>query len=260
MNQRRTSHFARWLTFALLIHAVALRAGLAYSGPTAEPRPITDLIETALEPAPAPSPPPPPPKEPEPPPPPPPPRAAPPPPTRVHAPPPPKEPEPPPPASPPPEPVPEASKIVTTDTPTRSAFSIASGNAEKLAYGLVAGDGTGVGPTFDPRAQTRRDPAPPPPPPKSDCSRPVGVYAEYIDQCGYPPDADKAPSRVVTLRVTVQSNGRASLAEVLRDPGFGLGRAAQECALSTVRYRPARDRDCKPVASQHTFSIRFIRQ
>ncbi len=78
--------------------------------------------------------------------------------------------------------------------------------------------------------------------------------------CPFPPEADaaKVDSGVVRLIVTVGVDGRAQSVVLKDDPGYGFGRVAQECALR-ARYRPALDRDGKPIVASAPMTMRFSR-
>jgi len=61
--------------------------------------------------------------------------------------------------------------------------------------------------------------------------------------CPWPAEADarQVDQETVVLRVAVRPDGRVERADVLSDPGFGFGRAARECALSSRAFAPALD-------------------
>ncbi|MGK4004580.1 energy transducer TonB [Sorangium sp. So ce1036] len=68
--------------------------------------------------------------------------------------------------------------------------------------------------------------------------------------CAFPEQTDmgRIDGRTVVLRVYVDADGTARAAQVLKDPGNGLGEAAAQCAM-IKRYVPARDRSGAPVAA-----------
>jgi hypothetical protein len=152
----------------------------------------------------------------------------------------------------------EAARILASTEGKGPPFT--SGNAD-TASGLVAGDGTGSSPTFDPRAGLRGKPGGSEPPPPPDRSRGATVFMGYNEDCDFPAEADR--DRIdhgwAMLIVTVRANGRAAAVQVLSDSGHGFGRVAQKCALN-ARYRPALDKSGAPVqADTPAFRYRFTR-
>jgi periplasmic protein TonB len=107
-----------------------------------------------------------------------------------------------------------------------------SGTNRKPATGAVAPNGTGTG---DGAARSR--------------ARPVSLD-QAAWNCPWPAEADarQVDQETVVLRVSVGVDGRAERVDVLEDPGFGFGRAARQCALST-RFGPARDPAGDPIAA-----------
>ncbi|HVY38376.1 MAG TPA: ferric siderophore ABC transporter substrate-binding protein [Polyangia bacterium] len=68
--------------------------------------------------------------------------------------------------------------------------------------------------------------------------------------CPWPAEADarQVDQETVVIRVAVRPDGRVDRADVLDDPGFGFGRAARDCALSSRAFTPALDTSGAPVA------------
>jgi hypothetical protein len=155
----------------------------------------------------------------------------------------------------------EASKILTTTE--GNGPPIATGNAAS-SYGMVAGDGTGTSPTFDPRAGLRGQPGGSGQPPAGDGpdqSRGASVFTGYNEDCDFPEEAnrDRVDHGWATLIVTVRADGHAAAVQLLGDSGHGFGRMALQCARS-ARYRPARDRKGAPIqADTPSFRYRFTR-
>jgi periplasmic protein TonB len=152
----------------------------------------------------------------------------------------------------------EAARILASTQ--GSGPPIASGNAAS-ASGMVAGDGAGTSPTFDPRAGRRGQPGGSGPPPPPDRSRGASVFMGYSEDCEFPAEADR--DRIdhgwAMLLVTVRANGRAAAVQVLDDSGHGFGRMARQCALR-ARYRPALDASGAPIqADAPSFRYRFTR-
>jgi periplasmic protein TonB len=67
--------------------------------------------------------------------------------------------------------------------------------------------------------------------------------------CPWPAEADarQVDQETVVIRVAVRPDGRVERADVLDDPGFGFGRAARECALTSRAFAPALDANGTPV-------------
>ncbi len=67
--------------------------------------------------------------------------------------------------------------------------------------------------------------------------------------CPWPAEADarQVDQETVVIRVAVRPDGRVERADVLDDPGFGFGRAARDCALSSRAFAPALDASGAPV-------------
>ncbi len=87
--------------------------------------------------------------------------------------------------------------------------------------------------------------APKPKPKPVPLARSQAVAARPVStswSCAFPPEADTLEVNFarVLLSVTVGGDGRATAAVVLKDPGFGFGRAARSCAFAQ-RYAVARD-------------------
>lgn len=252
-----------WVAGALVLHGWGLGAARLITSldlSKLAPEAVIDVHFVRDEPKPKP-PPPPEPKREEPPP----PLAAPPPP-KLKAPlPKPKEAEPPPIVEQVADLVAKAAKVLTTDRTDADAPAIASGNADKLMHGFVAGDGKGDQATMDARARLDgraggRGVAPAPTQ-EFDRSRPAKVIPIYTDECPFPGEADAANVNraVVTLVATVGPNGKAMGIAVVTDPGYGFGREARRCAFK-LQYRPALDRAGTPIeAYTAPFSIRFTR-
>ena len=80
-------------------------------------------------------------------------------------------------------------------------------------------------------------------------ARPVSLD-QAAWNCPWPAEADarQVDQETVVIRVAVGADGRADRVDVLEDPGFGFGRAARQCALST-RFGAARGPAGDPVAA-----------
>ncbi len=80
-------------------------------------------------------------------------------------------------------------------------------------------------------------------------------------RCAWPEEAEYEDfdQQVVSLRVVVAEDGRVESAEIVKDPGFGFGRAARDCARR-VRFNPAKDASGRAVrAASPPINVRFVR-
>jgi hypothetical protein len=79
--------------------------------------------------------------------------------------------------------------------------------------------------------------------------------------CPFPAEADAAgvDQATVVISVTVRADGTAASVTVLKDPGYGFGRSARQCALKAT-YTPAKDGSGQTVqATTSPLHIRFLR-
>ncbi len=122
-----------------------------------------------------------------------------------------------------------------------------------LGGGYTSAKGKSKRPVRDPRAALtgKADARPaPPPPPKKNCARAAQLVSSRSWNCPFPGAADVAQidRAVVLVSVTLNTAGKPRRVNILRDPGYGFGAAARRCAY-TKSYRPARDGQCRPIAS-----------
>ncbi|NJC26225.1 energy transducer TonB [Neolewinella antarctica] len=94
---------------------------------------------------------------------------------------------------------------------------------------------------------------------KVECSD-IAVLAYVNKRVGYPVEArNQGISGTAVISFLIERNGIISRAEILRDPGAGLGVAAARAVIEMakeVRWRPA-FREGKPVRFLYTLPIRF---
>jgi TonB family protein len=64
---------------------------------------------------------------------------------------------------------------------------------------------------------------------------------------------------VVTVSVTVGTDGRAKNVSVLQDPGTGFGGAGRQCALRMARFEPGLDSSGNPTSKTISLRITFRR-
>lgn len=180
------------------------------------------------------------------------------------------------PYEPPPAPA-QASKIITApEDPAEEKIEdltdqgFVTGDGTGPGYGVVSAAGTSSAPTWNPHAKVGGTPGgkgtgdvrpPPPPPPTKDLSRSATVAGSTSWDCPFPAEADaeQIDSALVTVVVTVRSDGTPQSVKVISDPGHGFGRQARICALGK-RYTPGLDRGGAPI-TQTTPPIRisFVR-
>jgi protein TonB len=147
------------------------------------------------------------------------------------------------------------------DEPVDLTGSFVSGSAASFAGGA-----TGAGPVAPSIAagadESRATPQPRTPPAQvgPDRSKPARQAGGSTWRCPFPPEADSAQvdRAVVRLRVEVEASGRPKHAYVLSDPGFGFGREATRCAM-TSPWAAALDRSGSPVDAIAVIDVRFER-
>jgi periplasmic protein TonB len=186
------------------------------------------------------------------------------------------EPEPPPPAqqkapepAAPPPAAAEAGKVLTAepdpDAPVDFGNEFISGDGDRFAGGVTASSGTsktavrntaavatGIG-TGAPKV------APAPVGPKVDLSKAPEPLNKNWD-CPFPSEAEAEGINAIKVQVvvTVTREGRARTATVLKDPGFGFGKAARACAMRNA-YAAALDASGKAVEQSFSVNVRFTR-
>jgi protein TonB len=140
---------------------------------------------------------------------------------------------------------------------TASAIVTGTALVSNAGYSSAAGSGNGRGKATGPSAPSdvgARDAA------RAVLSR--GVTLDPTNwRCAWPREAiaQDVFERSVVLRVLVRPDGSAESAQLLSEPGFGLGRAALGCARTT-RFTPALDREGRPVrATSPPIRVRFTR-
>lgn len=177
---------------------------------------------------------------------------------------------------PPPPPAAQAGKVLTApadpDEPVDlTGDGFVTGDGDEYVGGVTAAAGTGTTATYNPAASPTGKPGgtgtsnkPPPPPPKPtgpDRSRSATIAGGSWSSCPFPPEADtdQIDYAVVTLLVTVRTDGTPRSVQIVSDPGHGFGRAARMCALSK-RYTPALDREGQAiVGSTPPIRVTFTR-
>jgi protein TonB len=174
-------------------------------------------------------------------------------------------------APPPPPPAPaQAGKVLTAEPDPNEPVdltgnTIVTGNADSYAGGSTSAGGTSTtavrgtpSPTGVPGGLGRPSPAPAPPGP--DRSHPAVLGGGKEWNCPFPAEADAAQvdEARVQLEVEIRGDGVAGAANVLKDPGYGFGRAARQCALRQ-RHTPALDHDGNPIPSTIRVNVHFSR-
>jgi protein TonB len=168
------------------------------------------------------------------------------------------EPEAPPPTDAPPSPPPvidfTAANMAAAGSGTGWGMQASNGGSIKGVYRPGERGGTGTG-----------DTAPAPPPPRPDFSPvPVSSLSRGASPIGtistrdYPDEARRQYIEgTVRLEVEVRADGTVRNIRVLDEPGGGLGRHAMT-QLRRLRWRPALDRQGRPVDSRITYTFRYL--
>lgn len=153
----------------------------------------------------------------------------------------------------------QAAKVLTADPDPNEPLDLTdqgfvSGNGERFAGGVTSATGTSKTAVRDLNAKPGgvvggKGAAPPPPPPKEDLSRPAAPAVRAWD-CGFPAEADveQIDFMRVSIVVTVGIDGRAQSVTVLKDPGYGFGNQARQCALRKS-YNVGLNAEGKPIVT-----------
>jgi protein TonB len=174
-------------------------------------------------------------------------------------------------APPPPPPAPaQAGKVLTAEPDPNEPVdltgnTIVTGNADAYAGGTTTSGGTSTtavrgpaGPTGAPAGKGPVAAAPAPAGPDRSRAAVLGGGKEW--SCPFPPEADAAQvdEARVALEVQIGVDGSAGAVNVLKDPGYGFGRAARQCALRQ-QHSPALDHDGTPQPSTIRVNVHFSR-
>jgi protein TonB len=138
--------------------------------------------------------------------------------------------------------------------------------SKNTGSGFTSSKGTVKGPVTNKNAKVGGKPGgtgkgKPKPPKKKNLSRPPQLTGSRSWDCPFPAQADteQVDRATAVVSVTIGANGRAIRAQILSDPGYGFGRAAQRCAMAK-RYKPARNADGRPItATTPPIRVRFSR-
>ncbi|MGE5787088.1 MAG: hypothetical protein ACM3ZE_21015 [Myxococcales bacterium] len=153
----------------------------------------------------------------------------------------------------------QAAKVLTADPDPNEPLDLTdqgfvSGEGDRFAGGVTSATGTSKTAVRDLNAQPGgvvggKGAAPPPPAPKVDLSRPAAPASLAWD-CGFPAEADveQIDFMRVSIVVTVGVDGRAQRVTVLKDPGYGFGNQARQCALRKT-YNVGLNADGKPIVT-----------
>jgi periplasmic protein TonB len=173
-------------------------------------------------------------------------------------------------APPPSPPAPaQAGKVLTAEPDPNEPVdltgdTIVTGNADAYAGGTTSANGTSITAVHGLAAPTGKPmvaAAPPPPAPAGpDRSQKAVLGGGKEWSCPFPPEADAAQvdDARVMLEVHVAADGTAEAVNVLKDPGYGFGRAARQCALRQ-HHSAALDHDGNPIASTIKANVHFSR-
>ncbi|MBX3129615.1 MAG: energy transducer TonB [Polyangiaceae bacterium] len=145
-----------------------------------------------------------------------------------------------------------------------------SGSGDRFAGGTTAADGTAKSAVRSttakggvaPGGTGTGKPSSAPPPPAQDLSKaPTLLGGGSWNDCGFPAEAemDQVDFGIVTLTVTVGSDGKAQSVAILSDPGHGFGRHARGCAMRK-RFNPGLDKAGNPTTrTTPPIRVRFTR-
>jgi protein TonB len=155
----------------------------------------------------------------------------------------------------------QAAKVLTADPDPSEPLDLTdqgfvSGEGERFAGGVTTATGTSKTAVRDTNAKPGgvvggKGTGPvAPAAPKEDLSRPATPATRSWDDCGFPAEADveQIDFMRVTVVVTVNVDGRAQSVSVLKDPGYGFGNQARQCALRKT-YNVGYNADGKPVVT-----------
>lgn len=167
----------------------------------------------------------------------------------------------------------QAAKVLTADPDPNEPLDLTdqgfvSGDGDRFAGGVTSATGTSKTAVRDTNAKPggvvggKGTAAPaPPPPPKEDLSRPATPASRSWNDCGFPAEADaeQIDFMRVSISVTVGTDGRAQSVTVLKDPGYGFGNQARQCALRKT-YNVGINAEGKPVVTTTPpFFVTFTR-
>jgi protein TonB len=174
-------------------------------------------------------------------------------------------------ATPPPPPAAAQAGAVLTqqpdDAPVDFTNSFVTGNGDSYAGGVTQSNGTSTKAVRNLNARADGVPggtgtAPAPASTAPDRSRPLHLSAD-LWKCDFPPEADaeQIDEMIVPIEMTVTADGKVTDAHVLKDPGYGFGRAATQCAYrqSPNAFQLALDHDGNPIGQTKKFNVKFTR-
>jgi len=174
-------------------------------------------------------------------------------------------------APPPPPAAAQAGKVLTQEpdpnTPVDFTNSFVVGSGDSYAGGVTQTNGTSSAAVYNRAAQAGGVPGGTgtkvaPVMGAVDRSRTVSsARADW--SCTFPSEADteQIDEMTVPIEATVGPDGHVSSAHVVKDPGYGFGRAAVQCALrqGPDTFNVALDHDGTPIAGTRRFNVRFTR-
>lgn len=164
------------------------------------------------------------------------------------------------PAEKPPAPA-QAAKVLTAEPDSNEPLDLTdqgfvTGEGDRFAGGVTAATGTSKTAVRDLDAKPggvvggKGTAAAPPAPPKEDLSRAATPASRDWGDCGFPAEADVEQIDFMRLSivVTVGTDGRARNVTVLKDPGYGFGNQARQCALRKT-YNAGLNAEGKPIVT-----------
>jgi periplasmic protein TonB len=161
----------------------------------------------------------------------------------------------------------QAGKVLTAEPDPNEPVDLTdqgfvSGDGERYVGGTTAAKGTSTTAVHNSAATASGVPGGrgAAPAPAKDLSRPA-MPKSLNWNCGFPAEADmeQVDSAVVRIVVTVSPDGRAKSVQVMKDPGFGFGALARQCAFRNA-YVPGFDALGSTVTkTTPPFAVRFSR-
>ncbi len=158
------------------------------------------------------------------------------------------------------EPLAEAAAVLAKPSDADEALDFTTGPAPAYVGGATVGSAAGAKPEVPATQGSSAGRGVQRAPSGLDRSRHVSIVGSLDWSCPFPPaaDVDRVDAAVVSLRISVDAQGRLQSTSVLRDPGHGFRAAAISCARAK-QYAPALDRDARPVAAGAVVHVRFVR-
>lgn len=155
----------------------------------------------------------------------------------------------------------QAAKVLTAEPDANEPLDLTdqgfvTGDGDRFAGGVTSSTGTSKTAVRDINAKPggvvggKGTAAAPPAPPREDLSRAATPASRDWGDCGFPAEADVEQIDFMRLSivVTVGTDGRAQNVTVLKDPGYGFGNQARQCAMRKT-YNTGLNAEGKPIVT-----------